>query len=332
VTGRRGVTGRPGAPGGRANLERAYRRLLRWYPAGHRTRHADEMLGVLMDGAGSGRRRPALADSANLIGGALRIRLRAATTGSAGLWRDALSRAGRLLPLAWVALVLAFFVPGQVSYWMTDGVAAVLGPSELLADAQVYLPLVIVAVTVLLGRRWLALAAIAATVILNAHVLGLTSLPAFRPDAAAELAVLGIAALALIVTPGRARPVLTWQHYLLTAVVAAAAGVADLRQDYLAEKLSLPGHPVPASWSAAELTGLGLVAAVTIVLLAWSAASRRLLIVAAVPLYFYAALLATPDGQAPSPLIYLPLAALAAAAVLLVISRARARRLSVSDG
>jgi hypothetical protein len=326
------MTGEPAAPAG-GNLERAYRRLLRCYPAGHQARHADEMLGVLLASADPGQRRPGRAESANLVSGALRIRFRAATTGSAGLWRDALSRAGRLLPLAWLVLVLAFVVPGQVSDWMVGGVAADLGPSMLMVDAQVYLPLVIVAVTVLLGRRRLALAAIAAAVILNATPLGLTNLPAFRPGTAVELAVLGITALALIVAPGWPAAALTWPHYLLTAVLAAAAGVADLRQQGLLDRLNVPGHHEPAGWTAEELTGLGLVAAVTIVLLAWSAASRRLLIIAAVPLYFYAALMATSVYQPPSQLIYLPLAA-PAAAVLLAVSRARAhrRRLPVSRG
>jgi hypothetical protein len=319
------MTGEPAAPGG-GNLERAYRRLLRCYPAGHQARHADEMLGVLLASAGPLQRRPGRAEAANLVGGALRIRFRAATTGSAGLWCDALSRAGRLLPLAWAVLVLAFVVPGQASNWMVDGVAAVAGPSMLVLDAQVYLPLVIVAVTVLLGWRRLALAAIAAAVILNASALGLTNLPVFRPGSAVELAVLGITALALVAGPARAGAALTWPHYLLTAVLAAAAGVAYLRQQGRLDRLNLPGHHEPAGWTAEELTGLGLVAAVTIVLLAWSAATRRLLIIAAVPLYFYAALMATSTYQPPSQLIYLPLAAPAVAAVLLAISRARAHR------
>jgi hypothetical protein len=37
---------------GPAGLEGRYRRLLRWYPAGHRAVHQEEMLGVLMAGAG----------------------------------------------------------------------------------------------------------------------------------------------------------------------------------------------------------------------------------------------------------------------------------------
>jgi hypothetical protein len=313
------MTGQPAAPGG-GNLERAYRRLLRCYPAGHQARHADEMLGVLLASADPGQRRPGRAEAANLVGGALRIRFRAATTGSAGLWRDALSRAGRLLPLAWAVLVLTFTDP----LLRQAGAAAFLNPSILAADAQLYLPPVVVLSTALLGWRWLALAAITATVILNADGLGLRDLAAFQPYDAAYLAVLGITALALVAAPGRgrARAKLTWPHYLLTAAAAVAAGLADQRL----QRLPLPSrHPAPAGWPVPELAGLGVVAAITVILLAWSPASRRLLIIVAVPLYFYVALLVKSPDQAPSPLIYLPLAALAAAAVLLAVSRARAR-------
>jgi len=72
----------------RGELEHRYRRLLAWYPAGHRRDHEEEMLGVLLAAARGGQRRPALADAVNLIWGALRIRVR---TGPAPLdprWRS----------------------------------------------------------------------------------------------------------------------------------------------------------------------------------------------------------------------------------------------------
>ena len=71
-------------------LEGRYRRLLRMYPAGHRRKHQDEMLGVLMTGARAAQHRPGLADTANLIWGALLIRLRPARPGTA--WREADAR------------------------------------------------------------------------------------------------------------------------------------------------------------------------------------------------------------------------------------------------
>jgi hypothetical protein len=58
------------------HLERRYRRLLACYPKAFRREHADEMLVVLMAGAGSGRRRPGLADSADLIRNAIWMRVR----------------------------------------------------------------------------------------------------------------------------------------------------------------------------------------------------------------------------------------------------------------
>jgi hypothetical protein len=57
------------------HLERAYRRLLAWYPRAFRDENGPEMLAVLMAGAADGRRRPGLAQAADLIRGGLRMRL-----------------------------------------------------------------------------------------------------------------------------------------------------------------------------------------------------------------------------------------------------------------
>ena len=294
-------------------LERSYGRLLRCYPAAHRDRHADEMLGVLMAGAGLGRRRPGLGDSANLVGGALRIRLRATTTGSAGLWREALGRAGILLPLAWAVLILAF---SSRLIWSTR-----LNTSVLATYAQEFLPPLAVLITVLLGRRWVALAAIAAAIITGPGDFELRYLIAPQPYYATYLAVLGIAALALVAAPGRARARLTGKHYLLTAAAAAAAGVAA---QYWPLRV--------AGWPAGELAGLAVVAAITVFLLVGSAASRRLLIVSAVPLYCQAGFVVTAAGLWPSSLLDLPLVALAGVYVLVAFRWARARRRPAARG
>jgi hypothetical protein len=50
-----------------ADLERRYRRLLKCFPARYRREHEQEILSVLMAGAGEGQRRPGLADSADLV-------------------------------------------------------------------------------------------------------------------------------------------------------------------------------------------------------------------------------------------------------------------------
>jgi hypothetical protein len=61
---------------GSSDLERTYSRLLAWYPATFRREHEAEMLGVLMDSAREGQQRIGLADAADLIRGALTLRLR----------------------------------------------------------------------------------------------------------------------------------------------------------------------------------------------------------------------------------------------------------------
>ena len=57
-----------------ADLERRYRRLLRWFPAQYRREHEQEILSVLMAGAAEGQRRPGLADSADLVMSAIFMR------------------------------------------------------------------------------------------------------------------------------------------------------------------------------------------------------------------------------------------------------------------
>jgi hypothetical protein len=59
-----------------ADLERRYGRLLAWYPAAFRREHEAEMLSVLMESAREGQRRVGLAEAADLIRGALTLRLR----------------------------------------------------------------------------------------------------------------------------------------------------------------------------------------------------------------------------------------------------------------
>jgi hypothetical protein len=59
-----------------ARLERGYRRLLACYPASFRRESEEEILTVLLDTARDSQRRVGLAESADLIRGALRMRLR----------------------------------------------------------------------------------------------------------------------------------------------------------------------------------------------------------------------------------------------------------------
>ena len=58
---------------GPSQLERGYRRVLACYPKAFRRENGDEILAVLMATAGEGQRRVGLAESADLIMGALRM-------------------------------------------------------------------------------------------------------------------------------------------------------------------------------------------------------------------------------------------------------------------
>lgn len=73
-----------------ADLERGYRRLLAWYPRAFRRENGPEILAVLMACAPDGRRRPGLAESADLIRNGLRMRLRPGVPRSARTVRAAI--------------------------------------------------------------------------------------------------------------------------------------------------------------------------------------------------------------------------------------------------
>jgi hypothetical protein len=78
--------------------ERGYRRLLAFYPAAYRRVHGEEMLAVLMTAAPEGKRRPGLAETADLILGALRVWCQPSRGGMA-------SRRGALALIGAVALL-----------------------------------------------------------------------------------------------------------------------------------------------------------------------------------------------------------------------------------
>ncbi|MBV9451519.1 MAG: hypothetical protein JO345_37095, partial [Streptosporangiaceae bacterium] len=59
-----------------ASLERGYRRLLAWYPKWFRRENEEEILAVLMACAQQDQTRPSLEAAADLLKGAVRMRLR----------------------------------------------------------------------------------------------------------------------------------------------------------------------------------------------------------------------------------------------------------------
>jgi Na+/proline symporter len=92
-----------------SHLERRYRRLLAWYPRAFRHEHEEEMLAVLMAGARAHRRRPALADCADLIMNALWLRMCPEVGRSSRrlVWAVRLMVIGAVLELVALATVLA---------------------------------------------------------------------------------------------------------------------------------------------------------------------------------------------------------------------------------
>lgn len=95
------------------DLEARYRRLMRWYPAEHRAVYQEEMLGVLMDCARPGRTRPGVAETVDLLAGALAYRVRRFGRDLRGeSWRSA-------------AAVVAVLAPAVL---LVGRVGGVLGP------------------------------------------------------------------------------------------------------------------------------------------------------------------------------------------------------------
>jgi hypothetical protein len=231
-----------------AGLEARYRRLLGWFPADHRAVHGEEMLGVLMTGADDDRDKPGLRETADLLLGAARIRLRPgrALSDRDG-WRDALaifSVAGPVLILATVCLVylvqlVTSLLQVRPANWGAFGFGAPsLGWSGLgtyygQASAIPWLVLSgqgLVVLLVLLGRRR---SAAEATVLYLAAIiyvqrpypgLGILTGPLLLREL--FLLVLPVAQIvALLASPGprRGRELLRGRHWALLAVAAVAA-------------------------------------------------------------------------------------------------------------
>jgi hypothetical protein len=86
-----------------SSLSERYRRLLAWYPRDHRERHGEEMLDVLLDGAGE-RTRPSRKESTDLLLGALRLHLRRMVGADGGIdHRDVLAIVSLLGPVVMLA-------------------------------------------------------------------------------------------------------------------------------------------------------------------------------------------------------------------------------------
>lgn len=209
---------------GPGTLERGYRRLLALYPAEHRRAHEEEMLGVLMTGARAGQRHPGLAESANLIWGALRIGLRPGSHGSPDpRWRDALAAVSVVLPL----LFLLYFAVHDLLVLASPLVNRAVFAAFLRSDIQTLGSWLILTALVLLRlRRTAALVAAAMLTWFAVSIAGALNWSYIDPHSMLIFLALGLEIAALVTSPGprRGLQILTWKHYALVAVVAASLG------------------------------------------------------------------------------------------------------------
>ena len=237
-----------------AGLEARYRRLLRWFPVEHRARHGEEMVGVLLAAAPPDRQRPGLAEAANLLSSAVRIRLRPgrALSDRDG-WRDALAVFSIAAP-ALTVLVTGFeflstylwnIVARDTNTSFGFGIS-LFGPGHSLVSAAV--TMLFYGQAVVLVLAWLGLrrsAAIAAGV--PVLYVGFRTVLPFTPMSVLILVLLPIVAFgsalevfALLASPGprHGRALMRGRHWAAVGVGALAMGA--LRSAY--DGLDI-GHP-----------------------------------------------------------------------------------------
>jgi hypothetical protein len=177
------------------HLERAYRRLLAWYPRKFRRENEQEILAVLIAGAPPGQRRPGLAESADLIRSGLWLRLWPSVPRSARTVRAAvkLMYAGAAVSTVNLVILLALTVDIKGSWLNTPFIPVAIAWS--LAPLALWLWM---ARETGRGRNW---ARIVSTVLFGAATLDLTEV--FGPP--------GIRLSLVPVTAGSpAVPVLYW--------------------------------------------------------------------------------------------------------------------------
>ena len=302
---------------GASGLEQGYRRLLAWYPGAFRRDHADEILGVLMASAGEGQRRPRLAEAADLLWSGLTMRLRGpALTGERRPWSDALALFSLVAPLF---LLLADVLVVALPYRLQPisrfrFIIRAFGSSELGGLGLLHRPIfdvtvglgVVVAMLVLLGLRWMALAVMAASVVYWAaarQTIPWVPYPLQLLTAGGYL----LEAAALIASPGprRGRQLVNWRYGVVLLVGMAAIQLSTFWYDATSGPFFLGG--APSSRSTLYLAGSVVLAVAAVILaLAWKL-SRYFLLLLAVMCYPYAMQLAfSPPASSGSDLLGSP--------------------------
>ena len=238
---------------GEGALERRFRRLLAWYPAEHRRTYAEEMIGVLLASAPSGRERPSPADALDLIRGGLQARLRRLGTWFADpSWPDALAVGSVALPVIVLTSLAVNYLQGVVTWY------------ELAGLSDFYLPALAIALPPLLALRYRPAAAIAALVAAGWFTFPLVKYSGlsgyFDPLEAGYCAALLVEAIALAVSPGprRALVIMGWRTWLVLCTAGAALGFASIYYHWalptwLAALLVIAFLSAVATWLAATL-------------------------------------------------------------------------------
>jgi hypothetical protein len=278
---------------GSSGLEQGYRRLLACYPRVYRREHAEEILAVLMAGAPQGQKRPRLAESADVFWSALKMRLRGPGPASENRpWADALALFSLVAPLFLLLVdILNVALPYRLRLDTRIRIfARAFGPHPQIGG----LPLlsvhiftitvgaeVVIAVLVLLGLRWAALAALVGTA--GYWVAAGHSVPWIPyPLQLVTTGVFIVEAAALVASPGprRGRQLVNWRLGVMLVVVAAAVHVSTLRYD----TMTFPGRLLAPQPSVATIYLAGsVVLAVAAVVLAvvWKLSPYLLLLLAA---------------------------------------------------
>ena len=286
-----------------SGLEQGYRRLLGWYPRAFRREHGDEILAVLMSSAPEGQRRPRLAESADLVWSALKMRLRGpGPAGESRPWTDALALFSLVAPLFLLLLdVLVVALPyrlPKVTRFPLVARALARHP-EIGGLSLLNVPLfditvgcgVIVAVLVLLGLRWIPLAVMAVSVVYWVAVgQSFPWIPYPLQLLTTGAYLLGAAALIASPGPRRGRQLVNWRYGVVLLVAAAAVQVSTLMYDAMRPPWLFLAPTT--SRVTIYLVGSVVLAAVAVILaVAWKL-NRYLLLLLAVTFYPYALQLA----------------------------------------
>ena len=299
-----------------SRMEKWYRRLLALYPKDHRREHAEEMVGVLLAAGGDAQVRAPkpvawalrlgqhTADSADLVGGALRIRGRIALnrlqrthwlsrTVRDQRWSDALAVVGVVAPLLLlVAALTEFRIPQAVASSITGhphwGLTATLGLADLPMAAGAP------GVTLLVFLRLRRLAGLGALATAIGQIAA-GAVPAFAgyadPAVAFTVLLSGTAAVALLLSPGpdRGLALLTRSGTALVGAAALILGGFSVGGD-----VWFGARPTRFDDFGGKVAGLPADLLIAAVLIGAAAAclrapvSRRVLVLLAIPVIPYA--------------------------------------------